>query len=256
MSLRVDLNCDLGESFGVYRFGTDHLLLKEITSANIACGYHAGDHNVMYQTIQLAKENNVSIGAHPGYQDLIGFGRRVIEIDPLEIYNLIIYQIGALMGFAQVHEVTVTHVKPHGALYNVAATNESVANAIVNAVYDLNPELILYGLAGSKLIHAGRTKGLKVAEEVFADRTYQADGTLTKRTLPNAMIEDVNRAVEQVIHMVKTGTCVAVDGTSFPINADTVCVHGDSPHALTFVTQLKERLSQHNISIKSIGQDV
>lgn len=248
----VDLNCDLGESFGAYSIGKDALILPHITSANIACGYHAGDHNVMAQTVKLAADNNVRVGAHPGYPDLMGFGRRFIETTPEDIYHFMIYQISALKGFCKIHNIRMQHVKPHGALFNAATVDSEIAEAVACAVYDCDPGLILYGLYQSELTRAGARLGLQIANEVFADRTYQADGTLTPRSHEHALIHDVNMAVTQVLNMVKNKNVKAVDGTVIPIQADTICVHGDGPEALQFVTELRRALKNEKIHIKSL----
>lgn len=249
----VDINSDLGESFGAFTIGQDELVMKYITSANIAAGYHAGDHNVINQAVQMAIANNVGIGAHPGYQDLQGFGRRPMQLDPEEIYNLVVYQIGAVETFAQLHNEPLNHVKPHGALYNMAAKDTERAHAIAQAVYDVNPNLILFGLAGGELVKAGEKVGLPVASEVFADRTYQPDGTLTPRTEANAMITAADEAVSRVIRMIERGKVEAVDGSDIPIQADTICVHGDTQQALEFVMRLKAGLEEHAITIQKVG---
>ncbi|WP_156289582.1 LamB/YcsF family protein [Oceanobacillus salinisoli] len=249
----VDLNSDLGESYGPYKIGQDDLVMKYITSANIACGYHAGDHNVIYQTVKKAVENRVGLGAHPGFPDLHGFGRRPIHVDANELYNLIVYQIGAIQAFSKINDHTLQHVKPHGALYNMASKNEEMAHVIAQAVYDIDPKLILFGLAGSELVKMGKKVGLKVAEEVFADRTYQPDGTLTSRKQTNAMITDSDEAVHRVIRMVKDGKVEAVDGTDIRITADTICVHGDSQKSLEFVIKLQEGLKNNGIIMKRVG---
>ncbi len=246
----VDLNSDLGESYGAYTVGNDKEVLKYISSANIACGYHAGDHNVMFETVRLSKNYRVQIGAHPGLPDIPGFGRREMNLSAREIYNLVIYQIGSLAAVCKVNGTVLAHVKPHGALYNMAAKNLEIAKTIAAAVYDFDPELVLFGLAGSELVKAGEEKGLIVAQEVFADRTYQPDGTLTPRTKENALIHDTQIAINRVIRMIKEGKVAAVDGEDVKIKADTVCVHGDSPKALEFVTELKQALILENISIR------
>ncbi len=251
--LTIDLNSDLGESFGHYKIGQDDEVLKLITSANIACGYHAGDHNVMAKTVKLAAENKVAIGAHPGFQDLIGFGRRNIETSPRDIYHSLVYQISALQGFCKIHNVKMQHVKPHGALFNMASVDKNVAKAIAEAVYDCDPTLLLFGLSGGELVRVGSQIGLTVANEVFADRTYQPNGTLTPRTEPNAMVDDVNDAVDRVIMMVEKGLTKAVDGTIIPLKADTICVHGDEPKALLFVKQLHQALTNHGITLQAVG---
>ncbi|RBW69565.1 LamB/YcsF family protein [Bacillus taeanensis] len=249
----VDLNSDLGESFGAYTIGNDEEVLKYISSANIACGFHAGDYNVMMNTVKKAASLDVGIGAHPGFPDLGGFGRREIAMSAEEIFNLVVYQVGAVEAAARVNGTNIQHVKPHGALYNLASKNPEISQAIAKAVYAVNPNFILFGLAGSELVKAGEQAGLKVAQEVFADRTYQPDGTLTSRTEPNAMIHDANLAVKRVIRMVKEGKVTAVNGEDIDIQADTICVHGDEPEALNFVRKLRERLQAENIKIQGFG---
>nr|WP_309868725.1 5-oxoprolinase subunit PxpA [Desmospora profundinema] len=253
MRYHVDLNSDLGESFGRYVLGQDEAILRHVTSANIACGYHAGDHNVMRRTVALAARHGVGVGAHPGLPDLLGFGRRYIAVEPEDVYNMVIYQVGALAAFAKAQGIPVQHVKPHGALFHMASKEEAVAQAIAEAVRAVDPNLILFGLAKSALIRAGREAGLRVAEEVFADRTYQPDGTLTPRTLPDAYVTDPAQVVDRVIRMVKEGKVRAVDGTDLEIRADTVCIHGDDPQALPFVTRLRERLTEADIGIQRVG---
>lgn len=249
----IDLNSDLGESFGAYTIGNDQEVLKYISSANIACGFHAGDHNVMLETVKTAAELGVGIGAHPGFPDLAGFGRREMKLSPKEIYNLVVYQVGAIQGAAKACGTYVQHVKPHGALYNMASKDSAIAEAIATAVYAVDPKLVLFGLAGSELVRAGEKVGLSVAQEVFSDRTYQADGTLTPRSQANAMIHDVTVAVDRVIRMIQEGKVTAVDGTDINIQADTICVHGDEPEALQFVQQLRERLQAEQITIQNFG---
>ncbi|WP_270180487.1 5-oxoprolinase subunit PxpA [Alkalihalobacillus sp. CinArs1] len=249
----IDLNCDLGESFGAYTIGQDEKVLELVSSANVACGFHAGDPRIMNRTVKWAKEHHVGIGAHPGFPDLTGFGRRKMIITPEEAYTLVLYQIGALHGFCSAHEVELQHVKPHGALYNMASKDAELANAIAQAVKDFDSELILFGLANSELIQAAKLSGVRYASEVFADRTYQPDGTLTPRTEKNAMITDEQTAIDQVISMVKHGIVRAVDGTSISIEADTVCVHGDEPSALAFIQSLRKRFKAENILIERIG---
>lgn len=249
---RVDLNCDMGESFGIYRIGNDEDILNYVTSANIACGFHAGDPSTMRKTVQLALEKGVSIGAHPGLPDLIGFGRRNMAITPEEAYDLIVYQVGALYGFVKAAGGKMQHVKPHGALYNMAAKDRALSEAIAKAVYDIDPTLVLFGLAGSELIKAGERVGLKTANEVFADRTYQQDGSLTPRHELNALINDKQEAIQQVILMVKEGKVRSQQGTDVEIQADTICIHGDGSHALTFAKKIFEKLTEEGIKIQSI----
>lgn len=247
----IDINCDLGESFGRYKLGEQEEILRYITSANIACGFHAGDPTVMRETVKRAVKNNVQIGAHPGLPDLNGFGRREMKISPQEAYDIVVYQIGALQGFLTTTNVKMQHVKPHGALYNMAAVQGDIAKAIAQAVYDISPKLILYGLASSELTKAGEKIGLKTVHEVFADRTYQQDGTLTKRNESNALITDEKRAVAQIIEMIKEGTITSVQNTKFPLQAHSICVHGDGEHAVQFAQLTRTKLEQQGIVVKA-----
>lgn len=250
----IDINCDMGESFGPYTIGQDEAVFAYISSANIACGYHGGDHNVMRKTLEQAQRHGVAAGAHPGLPDRLGFGRRKMEVNPQDVFNMTVYQIGALQAFATVCGISLQHVKPHGALFNMACIDDGLAQAIAEAVVQVDSDLVLFGLAGSKLIQAGRKAGLQVAEEVFADRTYQPDGSLTPRTDPNAQVEDPDEAAYRVIRMVKEGKAEAVDGSTFPIQADTVCVHGDSPQALAFVKKLAQAFKEQDIQIKKVKE--
>lgn len=253
-NLAIDINSDLGESFGVYSLGMDEDVLSLVTSANIACGFHAGDPNVMAKTVRICKQNDVAVGAHPGLPDLIGFGRRHMKVDPDDVYRFIVYQIGALQAFCNIEKVEMHHVKPHGALYNMAAKDSVIAEAIASAVHDFDPNLILYGLAGSELIRAAEKQKLRYASEVFADRTYQPDGSLTPRSWENAMIQDPLAAEEQVMKMVTEGKVMTADGNFIPIEADTVCVHGDGPNALDFANALRRRLANEGIKIGPAGE--
>lgn len=253
MVKRIDLNCDMGESFGTYIIGADEKLLEFVTSANIACGAHAGDPTVMDRTVRLAKEHHVGVGAHPGFPDIAGFGRRMIDFSPDEIYRMVVHQIGGLLAFCTVHGVQMQHVKPHGAMYNMATQNRDAADAVARAVYDVDSGLILFGLAGSELLAAGREVGLRIASEVFADRTYQADGSLTPRGRADAMISDVDAAVQQVERMVNEGVVRAVTGEMMDIEADTICVHGDGAHAVTFVERLRAMLERTGIVVRGLG---
>ncbi|WP_339197271.1 5-oxoprolinase subunit PxpA [Solibacillus sp. FSL R5-0449] len=248
---QVDINCDLGESFGRYRLGEQEEILRYITSANIACGFHAGDPSVMRETVELAIKNNVQIGAHPGLPDLNGFGRREMKISWQEAYDLVVYQIGALQGFLTAKGVKMQHVKPHGALYNMAAVNEELADAIAKAVHDVSPGLLLYGLASSQLTAAGEKYGLQTIHEVFADRTYQADGTLTSRSMTNALITDEAKAIAQIIEMVKEGTVTSVHHTKVALQAHSICVHGDGEHAVQFAKRARLELEQQGVAVKA-----
>jgi 5-oxoprolinase (ATP-hydrolysing) subunit A len=252
----VDLNCDMGESFGAYQLGQDAAILPYVTSANIACGFHAGDPAVMKQTVRLALQQGVALGAHPGLPDLAGFGRREMAISPEEAYDMVVYQMGALAAFVRAEGGQLHHLKPHGALYNMAAGNAPLAEAIAEAVYRVDPALTLYGLAGSALIRAGEKLGLKTCQEVFADRTYQADGTLTPRRQPQALITDHREAARQVVGMIKTGTVLSLTGQAVAIQADTVCIHGDGPQALAFARHLREVLQSEGILVRSGAKQV
>ena len=248
---RVDLNSDLGESFGAYTLGRDEDILRIITSANIACGFHAGDPDVMRKTVGLALKNGVAIGAHPGFPDLVGFGRRNIAASPAEVYAMMVYQIGALAAFAKAEGAKLRHVKPHGALYNMAAADEKLAEAVAEAVYKVDGELVLFGLSGSWMIRKARALGLKAAEEVFADRTYQKDGSLTPRRDPGAVIADEEASLAQVLGMVKDRTVKSLQGDIVPITADTICVHGDGEHALAFSRRIKDTLIAEGVAISA-----
>lgn len=250
--MKIDLNCDLGEAFGNYSFGGDKDILPLITSANIACGFHAGDENVLNETVKLAKSNHISIGAHPGLPDLKGFGRRNIDVTYDEVYNLIIYQLGALEGFCKIHNTKINHVKPHGALYNMGAKDENIARAIAQAVYDFDNNLILVGLSNTLLITEAQRIGLSTASEVFADRRYEDNGQLVSRKEPNAVIENTDEALDQVIKMVKEHKVVTKNENTIDLDADTICVHGDGAHALEFVTKIREKLTKEGIEIQSL----
>ncbi|MCM3081655.1 MULTISPECIES: 5-oxoprolinase subunit PxpA [Brevibacillus] len=249
----VDLNCDMGESYGAYRMGNDEAILPYITSANIACGYHAGDPATMRKTVQLALENDVKIGAHPGLPDLQGFGRRNMAITAEDAYDMVVYQVGALQGFVQAEGGVMQHVKPHGALYNMAAAKPELAKAIAEAVYRINPQLYLVGLAGSHLITEAEKAGLRTKSEVFADRTYQQDGTLTPRSQSDALITSDEQAVQQVIRMIKEGKVLTRQGVDFAIKADTVCIHGDGAHALSFAREIRETLEKTGVKVRAMS---
>lgn len=249
----VDMNCDLGESFGSYTIGRDREILDYITSVNIACGFHAGDQTTMRRTVKMALEKGVGIGAHPGLQDLVGFGRRQMAITAEEAYNLIVYQIGALYGFVRAEGGHMQHVKAHGALYNMAGKDKQLAEAVAEAVYDVDPELVLFGLSGSEIIEAGKRIGLATASEVFADRTYQEDGSLTSRAQTDALIHNYEKAAEQVIRMVKEGRIKSQQGPDIAIVAHTICIHGDGKYALDFAGGIKSALRNSGVSVRRIG---
>lgn len=246
---KVDLNADLGESFGAYTIGMDSEVLKYITSANVACGFHAGDPVIMAKTVALAKQQGTAIGAHPGYPDLVGFGRRNMKVSPAEAKAYIQYQVGALMAFAG----KLQHVKPHGAFYNMAAVDEKLAIAICEGIAEVDDSIILLGLAGSKHISAAKQVGIRVASEVFADRGYMEDGTLVPRGMPGAMIHDRQAAIDRTVRMVKEGTVVTSTGKTIEIAADSVCVHGDNPDAIGFVRDIRSALEQAGVQVACIA---
>ena len=253
---KVDLNADLGESFGAYTIGMDSEVLRYITSANVACGYHAGDPLVMQKTVALAAERNTAVGAHPGFPDLMGFGRRNMNITPDEARAYIKYQVGALMAFTKSCGIKMQHVKPHGAFYNMAAVNDKLAEAVCRGIYEVDPDLIMLGLAGSAHIRAAEAVGLRTASEVFADRGYMEDGTLVPRSMEGAIIHDRNEAIARTVRMVKEGVVETVTGKIIPIKADSVCVHGDNPDAVNFVKEIRERLEQEGVTVTCIADVV
>ena len=253
---KVDLNSDLGESFGAYTIGMDKEVIAHVSSANVACGYHAGDPLVMDATVAAAKAAGVAVGAHPGYPDLMGFGRRNMVCSPKEVRAYVQYQLGALKAFTAAHGVKLQHCKPHGALYNMAAKDLELAAAIAEAVRLVDPELILLGLAGSKLLEAGRQAGLRVASEVFADRAYQADGSLVPRKQPGAVIHDKEEAIARTIRMVTEGKVTAITGEEVSIQADSICVHGDNPSAVEFVKNIRAALTTQGVAIAPIAEIV
>lgn len=251
---QIDLNCDMGESFGHYKLGLDEEVIKYISSANIGCGFHAGDPLVMRKTVKMAKERGVGIGAHPGFPDLVGFGRRLMDVSPLEVRNDVLHQVGSLYAFARAEGIQLQHVKPHGALYNIAAQNEELGRAVAEAVREFDRDLILVGLAGSKLLKVAQKMGLKVASEAFADRGYNSDGSLVSRRLPHALITDQKAAVSRAIQMVMDGRVISVDGEPVEVKVDTICLHGDSPQALQLARTLRERMKEAGISVVPMGK--
>lgn len=251
--MSIDLNCDMGESYGHYKLGLDEEVIKYITSANIACGWHAGDPMVMDKTVKMASEHHVGIGAHPGYPDRLGFGRRNMNCTPDEIKNYVIYQIGALQAFCNVHKTTLRHVKPHGNLYLTAVEDASVARPIAEAIMSVNPNLVYVALAGKKgelMTQIGKEVGLRVVYEAFPDRAYRADGTLVSRREPGAVIKDPNEVSERALKMAKEGKVIAIDGTEITLHAQTLCVHGDTPGAVNLVKSIREKLNANGIDVK------
>ena len=249
----LDLNCDMGEGFGAWTMGDDAALLDHVTSANIACGFHAGDPGTIHRTVKLALEKGVAVGAHPSLPDLQGFGRRRMNVSAQEAYDLVVYQVGALSGFATACGGKLSHVKAHGALYNMAAKDANLAQAIARAVRDFDARLVLFGLAGSELIRAGEQAGLRIANEVFADRTYQADGSLTPRSQPDAMVRHADAAIAQVRRMVAEGKVRSQQGSDTVVQADTLCIHGDEPDAVEFAKRIRQALDADGVRITAIS---
>jgi 5-oxoprolinase (ATP-hydrolysing) subunit A len=251
--MRVDLNSDVGESFGAYTIGQDPILLTHITSANVACGFHAGDPGVMRATVALAKQHGIAIGAHPGFPDLVGFGRRELQATPREVEDLVVYQIGALTAIAATQGMRLQHVKPHGALFNMAVRDTALADAIARATAAVDRSLIFFGLPGSELIAAGRRAGLRTACEVFADRAYEPDGTLVSRRKPGAVIHDPEAVVQRVVRMATDRTVVAVDSSVVRLELDTICVHGDTPGAAELAARIRGALTAAGVDVRAVG---
>jgi 5-oxoprolinase (ATP-hydrolysing) subunit A len=248
-STRINLNADLGEGYGPWRMGDDAAMLDIVASANIACGGHAGDPDTMRNTVRLAKQRDVSIGAHPSYPDLQGFGRRAMALSPAELENQIAAQVGALAAIAALEAARVTHVKPHGALNNLACVDRGVSDTICRAIRAVDPGLILLAPAASQLVAAGRAAGLAVVEEIFADRAYQADGQLVPRARADAMIHGAAACLAHVLAILEAGALIAVDGTRIPTPIGSICVHGDSPDAVDVARRLRQGLTSAGYEI-------
>ena len=251
--MRIDLNGDVGESFGAYEIGHDAALIPVLTSANVACGFHAGDPGVMRATVALAREHGIAIGAHPGFPDLAGFGRREIKASAREVEDFVAYQIGALAGIAAAQSMRVTHVKPHGALYNMAARDEVLADAIARATASVDRSLMLFGLPGSESLDAARRHGLRAVSEAFADRAYRADGSLVPRSEPGAVIDDADAVVERAVSIARDRVVVAADGTRVTLDVETICVHGDTPGAAVLAARVRQALSDAGIQIRAVA---
>ena len=246
----IDLNCDVGESFGAYSIGNDDTLLKLATSVNIACGFHGGDANVMRRTVELAIKYGVAIGAHPGLPDLAGFGRRTMNVSPQEVYDMTLYQIAALEGFVRVAGGRMSHVKPHGALYNMLAVREELSQAFVRAVVDFDKSLIVVGLAASIFVQVSLDGGVRAMHEAFADRTYQPDGSLTPRTRPDALMKSTGEAAAQAVGIALHQRAFATDGSELRIRADTICLHGDSPHSARYARAVVRALKSAGVELR------
>jgi UPF0271 protein len=249
----VDLNCDLGESFGAFTIGADAELMSIITSANVACGFHAGDPAVMRRTVQMARDAGVAVGAHPGLPDLVGFGRREIRVSPQEVEDMVLYQVGALRAIAAAEGVPLRHVKAHGALYNMAARDRGLAEAIVRAVRAVDPALIVFGPAGSELLRAGSAAGLSSAAEGFADRTYEPDGSLTPRSQAHALVQEQGAVVRRAVRMAAEQSVVATDGSEIVMRVDTMCIHGDTPGAAELARAVRAGLERAGIGVAAVG---
>ena len=245
--IKVDFNSDLGESFGNYKIGLDSEILHQVTSANVACGFHAGDASIMAQTVQLALDKGVAIGAHPGFPDLQGFGRRKIEMNTSDITDIVAYQVGALSAFTPDHKLH--HVKAHGALYNMAAKDRLIADAVITGIKLVDPQTIVDGLANSELIKAAQNANMKFAQEVFADRNYQSDGSLVPRSQPNAVISNPAEAAQRALEMVEKKSVVSVTGEVVPLAVDSICVHGDNHSAVDLAIEIKKLLLENQVTV-------
>lgn len=253
--MRIDLNSDLGESFGPWPMGQDAALMTAITSANVACGFHAGDPSTMRATVQLARMHGVAIGAHPGFPDLVGFGRRELRASAQEVEDLVTYQVAALAGMAAAQGARLQHVKAHGALYNMAVRDRGLAQAIARAVAAFDRSLIFFGLSHSELLHAGDAAGLRVAAEVFADRAYEPDGSLASRQKPGSVIHDADAVVARSIRMVRDREVIALDGSTIRLDADTICLHGDTPGAAALARAVRQGLEAAGITVRALADD-
>ena len=251
--LKIDINCDMGESFGPWTMGADAAVMPHITSANVACGAHAGDPTVMRRTVRLAAAAGVAVGAHPGFADLQGFGRREMIVDPAELEDALIAQIGALAAIAGAEGTVLQHVKAHGALYNMAARQRPLADAIARAIAACGPALIMFALPGSRMIDAAQAAGLRVAAEGFADRSYEEDGSLTPRSRPGAVIDDPDAVVARALRMVRDGVVLTPAGREVPLKIDTICVHGDTPGAAGLARRIRAALDELGASVRPLG---
>jgi 5-oxoprolinase (ATP-hydrolysing) subunit A len=249
----IDLNADLGESFGRWTLGNDAELMKSISSANVACGFHAGDPGVMRETVRRARDNGVAVGAHPGLPDLAGFGRRNMAVTAKEVEDLVLYQIGALAAIAAAEQVRLQHVKVHGALYNMAVKDRALADAIAASVCAVDSRLALFALPGTELAHAAEAAGLRVAREGFADRAYEPDGSLTPRSRPGSVIHSADEVIDRAVRMARDGLVRAIDGRDIAVRVDTLCTHGDTPGSHELVRQLRARLEAEGITVKAVG---
>lgn len=252
--IAIDLNCDMGESFGTYVLGYDELAMPYVTSINVACGFHASDPDNMAKTVMLAKKHGIAVGAHPGFPDLVGFGRRSMALTPEEVKNAVMYQVGALDAFCRADGIKMQHVKAHGALYNIAEKDLSIATAIAAAIKAVNPSLYMLCLANSQMVVAAKQQGLPFVEEAFADRAYTDEGTLVSRKVAGSVIHEIGLVVARVVRMVKNHSVISITGKEVPIQAQTVCVHGDTPGAVDMVKALRGALEKENILLRAFGK--
>jgi len=249
--MQIDLNGDVGESFGAYEIGHDAALIPILTSVNIACGFHAGDPGVMRATVALAREHGTAVGAHPGFPDLVGFGRREMKATPREVEDLVAYQIGALAAIAAAQGVRLAHVKPHGALYNMAARDVDLAEAIARAIAAVDPSLALFGLPGSQSLEAAQRHKVRAVSEAFADRAYRRDGSLLPRNEPGAVIDDEQIVVTRAVAIARERMVIAADGTRVPLDVQTICVHGDTPGAAVLASRIRKALNDAGIQVRT-----
>ena len=251
---KIDLNSDMGESFGKYKLGNDEEIMKNVSSANIACGFHAGDPHVLKYTIKLAKETGTAVGAHPGLPDLIGFGRRSMDVSPDELYDYCVYQIGAVQAFCKSVGVDMQHVKCHGILEMMTTQRPELAEAIAAAIKDIDPNLLYMTIAGTRLYQTCKAAGLRVAGEAYGDRAYNEDGTLVSRKLPNSVLTDADTVVERIAQFIETGTMPTYEGGAVKIDAQSICMHGDTPGAAELVKALREKLDNQGIGVVPVGE--
>ncbi len=252
--MKIDLNCDMGESFGNYKIGMDAEVVKQISSANVACGFHASDPVVMEKTVASCRAAGVAVGAHPGFPDLVGFGRRNLKVSNEELKAMIVYQVGALKAFCHAAGIPLQHVKPHGAMYNMAGKDAAMADAICEGIREVDPSLILLGLSGSELIEGAKRAGLPYAREVFADRAYEEDGSLVARSKAGAVITDEEEAIARVISMVKEHKVTAITGKEIEVVPDSICLHGDNPKAVLFSEKIRKALEAENVTVAPIAE--
>lgn len=250
---KIDLNSDMGESFGKYKLGNDEEIMKCISSANIACGFHAGDPHVLKYTIRLAKDSGTAVGAHPGLPDLIGFGRRAMDVTPDELYDDCVYQIGAAQAFCRALKVPLQHVKCHGILETMTTQRPELSEAVASAVKDVDPDLLYMTIAGTRLYRTCKDAGLRVAGEVYGDRAYNADGTLVSRKLPRSVITDADAVVQRITHFLDTGTMPTYEGGSVKVEAQSICMHGDTPGAAGLIKAVREKLDEIGIQVVPVG---